>query len=143
MRKKKIEVFHHTKKQNDVIIGLGSNIEPEYHIRKAIDLIGKNFSILSRSTIMETEPIGYKNQPNFLNGVVMIQTEMRYQELHRWLVNLENKLKRVRTSNKYGPRTIDLDILVWNKRILDPNIYKRPFLYQAIEEVSPFILKRK
>ena len=129
-----------SKKENHVIIGLGSNIRPEYHIRRAIDFIGKRFQILSQSTIIETKPIGYQDQPNFLNGVVMIQTKMQYRELHRWLLNLENKLDRMRSINKYGPRTIDLDILVWNNKVMDPNVYQRHFLYQAIEEVYPSIL---
>lgn len=128
--------------QNQVLIGLGSNIQPEIHIEKAISSIQKKFQLLARSNIIETEPVGYKDQPNFLNGVVLVKTGMNYTSFHRWLRNLEKKLGRVRNSNKYGPRTIDLDILVWNGEIIDHDVYQRGFLYHAVEEVWPSILSQ-
>jgi len=125
---------------NQAVIGLGSNIAPEKNIREAIRLIGQAHPIVGTSTIVTTQPIGYEDQPDFLNGVVRINTKMGLKGLDAWLRCLEGRLGRVRTKNKYGPRTIDLDIVVWNGEIIDKDVHERDFLKQGVLEVWPNLI---
>ena len=124
-------------KLNEVVIGIGSNINPKINIKKAKELISLKVKILRISSFIETEPLGFKKQNNFINGSILITTDMNKNALEFWLRNLEEKLGRMRTSNKYGPRTIDLDILVWNGKVVDGDVYKRSFLRSSIEELLP------
>ena len=123
--------------QNKVVIGVGSNIEPEKNISKAQSAIANQFNLLRTSSLIETEPIGFLEQANFLNCAFLIETELDSAALKSWLKDLENKLGRLRTDNKYGPRTIDLDIIVWNQKIVDPEVYERDFLQNSITELLP------
>jgi len=124
-------------KLNEVIIGIGSNINPKINIKKTKELISTKAKILKISSFIETVPLGVKKQNNFINGSILITTDMNKNALEFWLRNLEDKLGRMRTLNKYGPRTIDLDILVWNGKVVDGDVYKRSFLRSSIEELLP------
>ena len=124
---------------NTAIVGIGSNIEPEENISLALALLKKYHSVLSESEIVFTKPIGYLNQPDFHNGAVLLHTQMSFETLKSWLKGIENRLGRRRTSNKNGPRTIDLDIVIWNGTVVDPNIKHRTFLKNAILELLPNI----
>lgn len=124
-------------KLNEIVIGIGSNINPKINIKKAKELISTKAKILKISSFIETEPLGVKKQNNFINGSILITTNMNKNDLEFWLRNLEDKLGRMRTSNKYGPRTIDLDILVWNGKVVDGDVYKRSFLRLSMKELLP------
>ena len=131
-------------KLNEVVIGVGSNIDPVQNIKIAEQTISANHNLIKISSFIETEPIGYKNQDNFLNGALLIETEMGLSELKYWLKTLEQKLGRTKTQNKNGPRTIDLDIIVWNGKVIDNEVYEREFLLNSIKEILPdIILKDK
>ncbi len=121
---------------NKAIIALGANINPAVNIARAKKIITENHNVLAESDIVETKPIGYTRQPNFLNGAVLIETKLTRAKLEHWLKRVEKQLGRIRTPNKYGPRTIDLDIVVWNNKIVDNDVYERDFLWNAIREVS-------
>ena len=122
---------------NRAVIGLGSNIDPEENIGKARGAIASEFKIISSSSFVETEPIGYKEQRNFINGALLIETDMDVQGLKSRLRTLESDMGRVRTDNRDGPRTIDLDILVWNGEVVDGEVYERNFLKTFIGELLP------
>jgi len=124
---------------NTAVIGLGSNIEPNKNIQLARQKIQTHFQVLKTSQFRKTKPIGFLNQADFINGAILIQTELNRNDLERQLKSLEHDLGREREGNKYGPRTIDLDILIWNKEIVDKDVYKRDFLKQAIQEIDPGI----
>ena len=124
-------------KLNEIVIGIGSNINPKINIKKAKELISLKVKILKISSFIETEPLEVKKQNNFINGSILIKTDMNKNALKFWLRNLEDKLGRMRTSNKYGPRTIDLDILVWNGEVVDGDVYKRSFLRSSMKELLP------
>lgn len=97
-------------------IGLGTNIEPRYqYIKESISLLKRNehISVINISSIYETTPVGYLNQANFLNLVVKIKTTLSPLQLLNICQSIENQLERKRTI-RYGPRTIDLDILIYN-----------------------------
>lgn len=122
---------------NHVIIGVGSNIDPQNHIRQATDLLGRSFEMVASSQFRETKPIGMPNQANFLNGAVLIKTSLEPPQLKKRLQDIEDRLGRTR-NNRCGPRTIDLDIIVWNGEIVDPEVKKRAFLQTAIRELQPW-----
>lgn len=122
---------------NAAVIGIGSNINPNENIESAVSKIAEKFIIVAKSRFVETEPIGYLNQPNFINGVVLIHTELSQNDLKQALLAIESRLGRIRTNNTYGPRTIDLDIVVWNGEIVDNDVYDREFLKIAVAEVLP------
>ncbi len=124
-------------KHNRVVIGVGSNIKPEKNIALAKAEIESAHELLKASSFVKTEPLGFKNQDKFTNGAFLIRTEMDLDELKSWLNNLESKLGRVKTENKNGPRTIDLDILVWNGEIVDGDVAERKFLRESIDELMP------
>ncbi|MFI5322413.1 MAG: 2-amino-4-hydroxy-6-hydroxymethyldihydropteridine diphosphokinase [Thermodesulfobacteriota bacterium] len=124
-------------KTNSVVIGLGSNINPEDNIRKAIEEISSEFHIVKSSSFVETEPVGFKEQYKFLNGALLIETELDADSLKSWLKELESVLGRVNTDNRYGPRTIDIDILVWNGEVVDEEVHEREFLRESVKEILP------
>lgn len=125
---------------NEVVIGVGSNIDPEHNIREAEKIVSEYHNLVNTSSFVETEPVGFKDQDNFINGAFLIETEMESTTLRAWLKDLEIKLGRVRTENKYGPRTIDLDIIVWNGEIVDNEVYEREFLLNSVKELLPDII---
>ncbi len=124
-------------KVNEVIIGVGSNIDPEININQAKEVIAQIHKLKKVSSFIETEPIGCKNQDNFLNGAFLIETEMDKLTLKSWLKKLEKKLGRIKSENKNGPRTIDLDIIVWNGEVVESEVYEREFLINSINELLP------
>lgn len=121
---------------NLVIVGVGSNIEPEQNVRKAKELIGSDCKILKTSKFYWTEPLEFKNQDDFLNGGWLLETAEDQNSFKNSLLQIENKLGRIRTENKNGPRTIDLDIIVWNGNIVDSDYYNREFLQQIVSELD-------
>ncbi len=123
--------------KNDVVVDLGSNIDPDVNIEKAIARIREKFLTIDCSHLVETEPIGYEDQANFYNGAVRFKTALSSERLKQWLLTVERDLGRVRRENKNGPRTMDLDILIWNGSIVDEDVYRRDFLQTAIKELWP------
>ncbi|NOY85392.1 MAG: 2-amino-4-hydroxy-6-hydroxymethyldihydropteridine diphosphokinase [Nitrospirae bacterium] len=123
--------------KNDVIVGLGSNIDPMTYIEKALTQIKTRFLSVNVSEFIFTEPIGFKHQAPFCNGAVRFTTDLSAEALKSWLLALEDALGRIRTENKNGPRTIDLDILVWNGKIVDPDVGERDFLQSALKALQP------
>ena len=124
-------------KPNRVVIGVGSNIRPEKNIGLAKTAIESSHELVKASTFVKTEPLGFKEQDKFTNGAFLVDTEMDKDELKSWLNNLESKLGRVRTDNKNGPRTIDLDILVWNGEVVDEDVIERDFVKESVSELLP------
>lgn len=124
-------------KTNRAVLGLGSNIDPEKNTQKAADIIRAEFRLVKISTFVRTEPVGFKEQAPFLNGALLIETELDAASLKARLKEIEIALGRVRTENKNGPRTIDLDILVWNGEVVDDDVYEREFLKSSIKELLP------
>jgi 2-amino-4-hydroxy-6-hydroxymethyldihydropteridine diphosphokinase len=121
---------------HECVIGIGSNIEPEQNIATAIFLLRQEQELVSISRLIKTAPIGLAEQPDFLNGAVKIITAMERTDFQGYLKNLENRLKRDRTVPKFGPRTIDLDIIVWDGKVIDPDYYNRKFLKGIVDEIA-------
>ena len=120
---------------NRYIISLGSNIEPSIHIKKSIALL-KEFSIvLAESAIFITKPEGYWKQPDFHNCAVLVETKLNELELKQRLGAIEKMLKRIRTNNKNGPRTIDLDISMNNGSICNDDYEKYWFVKKTVDSL--------
>ena len=120
---------------NKAIIGIGSNINAEENISKMLEVLGKEVEILTVSSWLKTKPIGIEDQQDFTNGAVKIQTALNREGLNRVLKNIEDRLGRDRSAPKFGPRSIDLDIVVWNGEIVDEDYYTRDFLRKSVQEV--------
>ena len=121
---------------NYCIIGIGSNIEAGYHIPKMLGLLAADVQIVQVSQMVQTKPIGITEQPDYTNGAVMIETEMELEELSSYLKQLEDTMGRDRTQKKFGPRNIDLDILIWNNEVVDPDYFTREFLRKSAAELG-------
>ena len=131
---------------NKAYIALGSNLGNRLETcLKAIEYI-KNLpktTVTKQSSLIETTPIGVLNQPLFLNGAIEIETELSPLNLLRHLKDIERKLGRIPTQ-KWGPRTIDLDILTYGNLSMDtpelklphPEIKNRKFIQESLEELD-------
>ena len=122
---------------HEVVIGLGSNIDPEANLEQAVQELESRFKVSKRSQWIRTKPIGIQDQPDFYNGALLMETELEQQCLKKELKRIEDILGRDRSLPKFGPRTIDLDILIWNKKVVDEDYYKRDFLRKGVEEIIP------
>ncbi len=120
---------------NECIIGIGSNLDAETNIGKMLKILAEKVEVVSISSFLETKPVGITEQPDFLNGAVKIHTRFPLEELNRLLKAIEDELGRDRTAPKCGPRTMDLDIVVWNDKIIDPDYYTRDFLKSAVDQL--------
>lgn len=131
-----------------VYVGLGANLgDREGTIRTALARLGEHEAIdVQRvSRLRETDPVGYEDQPRFLNGVARLQTSLEPRELLTVLLDLERDLGRTRDGPRFGPRTIDLDILLYDDRTIDepglrvphPRLAERAFVLQPLAELDP------
>ncbi len=121
---------------NECIIGIGSNINADENISKMIEILKKEVDVVKISEMIKTKPVGVENQPDYTNGAVKINTALSYNTLNRLLKNIEDQLGRNRTVPKFYPRTIDLDIVVWNGQIVDDDYYTRGFLRECVGAVK-------
>lgn len=120
---------------NRYIISLGSNIEPSIHIKKSIALLKEISIVLAESAILVTKPEGYWKQPDFHNCAVLVETTLNELELKQRLGTIEKMLKRIRTNNKNGPRTIDLDISMNNGYICNDDYEKYWFVKKTVDSL--------
>ena len=121
---------------NECIIGIGSNIDAEKNIAEMLRLLSEDVEVIQVSTMIQTKPIGITEQPDYTNGAVKVATEMDIQALSGYLKQLEDRMGRDRTQKKFGPRNIDLDILIWNNTIIDKDYFTRDFLRQSAAELG-------
>lgn len=122
---------------NTVVISVGSNINSEKNIEIARRIISERLVLLKSSSFVETEPIGFKDQDNFQNGAFLVETGLDKKALNSLLKEIEYDMGRVKDSNKSGPRIIDMDIIVWNGKIVDEDVHNREFLRKAVLELLP------
>ena len=122
---------------NTSIIILGSNIDPQKNIRLAKRLISEQFQILSESRFRETKPVGVIEQPDFIHGALLIQTELDRELFRVQLKKIEHQMGRMKTkAQNYGPRIIDIDILVWNDQVVNQDFYEREFVRELVSELG-------
>jgi 2-amino-4-hydroxy-6-hydroxymethyldihydropteridine diphosphokinase len=123
-------------------VGLGANLgDREAAIRAAAEAIGAR----RLSPIVETEPWGYEDQPRFLNAVAELETDLPPRRLLERLLEVERTLGRVRTGPRWGPRTIDLDLLLYgSERLAEPDLevphprmHERAFVLEPLAALAP------
>ena len=123
-------------------VGLGSNLgDREGTIRAAIAALP---GVLAVSRLRETDPVGVTDQPTFVNGAVALETELSPRELLARLLAVERELGRERRE-RWGPRTIDLDLLLYDNETLDepgltvphPQLHERRFALEPLAELDP------
>ena len=125
-------------KLNQVVISVGSNINPLSNIKKSQNILSKEEKFIYSADIIETDPVGYLEQPNFLNTAFLVVTSLDYEEFNAYLKDIENRMGRERGLNKAGPRTIDLDIIVWNGRLLTDDCYSYDYVSIPVNQVIEF-----
>ena len=128
-------------------LGLGTNLgDRESYLAQALkELAGlPTMEIAAVSSIYETAPVGLTDQPDFLNLVVSVRTALSPRELMDALLNIENKMGRVRTV-RWGPRVIDLDLLLFGDvrvevpglSVPHPRLRERSFVLMPLAEIAP------
>lgn len=133
-----------------VYIGLGSNLRDlSENLRKAREEINllKNCRILRESSEICTKPYGREKQPDFLNQIIEVETELQPLQMLAALMKIEEKIGRIR-KEKWGPRIIDLDILFWGNLIYieddlvipHPDLHRRLFVLRSMLELNPDFL---
>jgi len=120
---------------HSAILGIGSNINPNENIDQAIILLSEVSHVDKLSEIKVTKPIGITDQADFSNGAVAITTDLNKTELQNQLKLIENKLGRDRSRPKFGPREIDLDIVIFDNVIVDDDYHSRDFLKELVNSV--------
>ena len=135
---------------SDAFVGIGSNLgDRETNLRKALELLAaeSRIEVVAVSRLRETDPVGPVEQPSFLNGAVHISTELPPRELLERLLEVEQRLGPVR-GERWGPRTIDLDLLVYGDEIVDepgltlphPRLHERRFALEPLAELAPALV---
>jgi len=118
-------------------VSLGSNINPRENMLAAMKHLRQLVTVNTYSTIWETDAVGSEG-PRFLNAAAWISTDLTPDALKTQVLSvIEQELGRVRTTDKNAPRTIDLDIIVFDEIILESNLWKRDFLAIPIAELRP------
>jgi 2-amino-4-hydroxy-6-hydroxymethyldihydropteridine diphosphokinase len=130
-------------------VGLGANLgDREATIRRAVAMLDElvGVTVVGVSTLRETEPWGPVEQPGYLNGAAVVETELGPRKLLDALLDVERRLGRVRgNEERWGPRTIDLDLLLYGDVVLDepglevphPRLHERRFALEPVAELAP------
>jgi 2-amino-4-hydroxy-6-hydroxymethyldihydropteridine diphosphokinase len=108
------------------LISIGSNINPENHLSLAAQKLKELGSIIGFSTVYQNPAVGPTPQPDFLNAVAMIETDLTADAIRNTLRRIETDLGRLRTEDKYAPRTIDLDLCLLGDQVLETSEFKLP-----------------
>ena len=134
----------------NIFIALGSNLgNPKEQVKKGILSIKKivGVKILNESNLYETPPVGILNQPNFINAVIKIDSDLGPYELLNKLLIIESVAGRIRI-DKNGPRTLDLDILLYDSLVLNekkltiphPRMHERLFVLMPLKDIDETIV---
>jgi 2-amino-4-hydroxy-6-hydroxymethyldihydropteridine diphosphokinase len=129
-------------------VGLGANIgDPAAALAAALAELAAEpgIELVAVSSVRETEPVGYEDQPRFLNAAAALETVLTPRELLDRLLAVERGLGRTRTGPRYGPRTIDLDLLLYGAERIDepglevphPRLHERRFALEPLAELDP------
>lgn len=130
-----------------VYVGIGSNLgDREFLIRKAVESLRQlpQTNVSGVSSLYDTEPVGETEQPPFLNAVAWIETELLPRELLWQMLLIEKRMGRVR-SKRWGPRSIDLDLLFYDDELIEepdlqvphPEAHRRAFVLYPLLELDP------
>lgn len=136
--------------QEKVYVGVGSNLnDPVSQVITAISQLAQlpHTNLVCRSSLYRSLPMGPQDQPNYVNAVVLLVTDLEPLGLLDELQALEERHGRKRTGERWGPRTLDLDILMYGENIINsdrlvvphPGLHERPFVLYPLHEIAPEI----
>jgi 2-amino-4-hydroxy-6-hydroxymethyldihydropteridine diphosphokinase len=129
-------------------IGLGANLgDRAAMLRAAVEQLAAEpgIEVVSVSPVLETDPVGYTAQPRFLNAAAAVETELPPRDVLDRLLGIERRLGRTRDGPRFGPRTIDLDLLLYGTEQIDepglevphPRLHERLFALEPLLELDP------
>jgi len=129
-------------------IALGSNVEPEANLPRAARLLAEIGALRAVSMAYQNPAIGPSPAPDFLNAAVLVETNLTAEDIRERLREIESDLGRVRTSDKYAPRVIDLDLCLLGSQVVetpelrlpDPDVLARAHLAIPLAELDPDFL---
>ncbi len=132
-------------------VGLGANLgDREATLRRAVELLASTpgVELLAVSATRQTEPVGYADQPPFVNAAAAVDTSLTPHELLAALLDVERSLGRTREGPRFGPRTIDLDVLLYDDLELDepgltiphPRLHERRFALEPLHDLDPALV---
>jgi 2-amino-4-hydroxy-6-hydroxymethyldihydropteridine diphosphokinase len=118
-------------------LNLGSNIQPETHLVRAVELLHEYGRVLKVSSAWESKSVGAEG-PNYLNACVLFQTALRQVELKETVIRpIEARLGRRRSENKFAPRTIDIDIVLFDDQPYNDKFWRYAFVIVPLAEIYP------
>lgn len=131
-----------------VYIGLGSNLEtPRQQLQEALGALSRlpHSQLTGRSSLYASDPLGPADQPRYVNAVAALDTELEPWQLLDALQRIEQEQGRVRKAERWGPRTLDLDILLFGNRVISDerltvphyHMHARPFVLYPLAELDP------
>ncbi|GGW54169.1 MULTISPECIES: 2-amino-4-hydroxy-6-hydroxymethyldihydropteridine diphosphokinase [Halomonadaceae] len=120
---------------HECVISLGSNIEPEHHFARALDILSSECELVAHSEAVRTAPVGFQQQPDFLNAALVVRTTLERRAFKAYLKDVEHRLGRVRGLIKSGPRTMDLDIVAWDGEIVDESYFQHDYVRGPVDAV--------
>ena len=132
-------------------IALGSNLgDREDHLRRALAELAADseIEVVAVSSFRDTAPVGFVNQPRFLNGAARLETGLAPRALLGRLLTVEQRLGRTRNGPRFGPRTIDLDLLLYGGEVVEekglhvphPRMHERRFVLEPLAELDPTLV---
>jgi 2-amino-4-hydroxy-6-hydroxymethyldihydropteridine diphosphokinase len=132
-------------------VGLGANLgEREGTLRAGVEALAveTGIDVVAVSTLRETEPVEVGDQPRFLNGAAELETSLAARELLDRLLAVEQRFGRVRVFGEHGPRTLDLDLLLYGDEAIDepgltvphPRLHERRFVLEPLAELAPGLM---
>jgi 2-amino-4-hydroxy-6-hydroxymethyldihydropteridine diphosphokinase len=118
-------------------LSLGSNIQPEFHLVRAVELLQEYGEISKVSNAWESRSVGAEG-PNYLNACVLFETNLMHMKLKESVIlPIETQLGRTRSENKFSPRTIDIDITLFDDRPYNDKVWKYAFVIVPLAEIYP------
>lgn len=132
----------------NVYVGIGSNLQqPVHQVQQAIQALKQlpDTRLLTHSRLYHSRPLGPQDQPDFVNAVAAIETQLTATALLHQLQEIEQAQGRVRNGRRWGPRTLDLDILLYGDEIINlpqlnvphPGLHQRNFVLYPLHEIAP------
>jgi 2-amino-4-hydroxy-6-hydroxymethyldihydropteridine diphosphokinase len=129
-------------------VGLGANLgDRERTLHAAVDALADEagVEVVAVSTLRETAAVGVGEQPSYLNGAAELETTLTARELLDALLVVEQRFGRVRSPGEHGPRTLDLDLLLYGDEVVDgpglsiphPRLHERRFVLEPLAELAP------
>ncbi len=134
--------------QELIYLSLGSNLGDRHlNLKRAVDMLPPLVQVKEKSRIYETEPWGILDQPRFLNQVLCVESELLPWDLLVFLKGLEKRIGR-KPGLRYGPREVDIDILLYGERVIDEDLLsiphqrlqERAFVLVPLAEISPELI---